>query len=134
MLGRRGETSTSLVAKLDASASNLHPQRQSNNVCGIPLKHFNKISELPKIKSQEYPSIILVLMVLLGTEGLYMDPDLTINVQHALSGLYLMWYSLKRHWVYRNEVEKLPSFICRCSQPASHACIIMMILSTCMLG
>lgn len=63
------------------------------------------------MKSQEYPSIILVLMVLLGMEGLYLEPELTRNVQYALSGLYFLWYYLKRSWVRKDGVDELPGLV-----------------------
>lgn len=110
---RRGERVWSLSAKLDLAAAHLLVTRQSNTISGIPLKHFAKISDLPKIKSQEYPAILLIIMVLLGMEGLYLEPPVTRAVQNALSGLYLMWYALKRHWVLRDEINKLPRLIIR---------------------
>lgn len=103
----------SLTSKLDQAAGSLLVTRQSNTISGIPLKRFGKISDLPKIKSQEFPAILLIVMVLLGMEGKYMDAALTRAVQNALSGLYLMWYALKRHWVFRDDITKLPQLVIR---------------------
>jgi len=86
--------------------------RQSNRVSGIPLKNFpNGVSELPKMKSQEVPSVVLILMVLLGMRSKYLPEDLTFAVQCALTGIYVLWNTLKRPWLVRSEVkENLPRF------------------------
>lgn len=105
-----------LTGRLDTAAQNLNPTRQSNTVSGIPLgtsSFRHGVTSLPKLKSQEFPSVLMVLMVLLGMQGLYFTPQVTRQVQHALVGLYLCWYVLKRTWFDREELEKLPELIKR---------------------
>lgn len=89
--------------------------RQSNRLSNIPLKNCRGgISHLPKLKAQEYPAMVLLLMVLLGTHNKYMDTEETRRVQTALSHMYVLWMVLKQPWMDRDEVEeKLPLLIKR---------------------
>lgn len=69
---------------------------------------------MPKLKAQEYPGVLLILMVLLGSKDKYMDTAQTRRVQMALSSMYILWMVLKRPWMDRDEVEsKLPALIKR---------------------
>lgn len=70
-------------------------------------------TDLPKRKSQEYPALILVWMVVLGMSGRILPQGLTRQIQHALAALYLTWYTLKRTWYDRVEILKLPGLIAR---------------------
>ena len=45
---------------------------------------------MAKVKSQDYPSVLLVLMLVLGTGDRYLGKDTTNAVQTALSSLYLV--------------------------------------------
>ena len=69
---------------------------------------------MPKVKAQEYPGLVLVLMVLLGTRDKYLDTQETRRIQTALSCMYVLWMVLKRTWMDRDEVvKKLPVLIKR---------------------
>ena len=103
----------SLVSQLDFKAQTTLHTRQSNTVCGVPLKRFGKVSETPKVKSQEFAGLLLLLVILLGSSDTYADQKLTRTVQCALSGLYVLWQTLKRPWLYKNQVNNLPGFVAR---------------------
>ena len=112
---RKGITKNTFTTKIDTEAQKIHPSRQSNRVSAIPLS-FNSargVTNLPKVKAQEYPSIILLYMVLLGMKSLYLPQAQTRQVQYALVGLYLMWIVLKRTFYVRKEVKKMPHLINR---------------------
>jgi hypothetical protein len=107
--------SRTYTSAVDTAAQNLHPSRQSNRVSGIPLS-FNAargVTTIAKVKAQEYPSVILLFMVLLGMRSLYLPQETTRKVQYALVGLYLVWIVLKRTWYDREELHKLPPLIAR---------------------
>jgi len=109
--GTRGATKFTFTSALDQAAKAAEATRQSNRMSGIPLKNFrNGVSELSKLKSQEYPAVILILMVLLGMKSKYLRDDMTYAVQCGLTGLYLLWNILKRPWLDREEVKHLPGF------------------------
>jgi hypothetical protein len=103
------------TSKIDTAAQNLNPSRQSNRVSAIPLSFSatRGVTTVPKIKAQEYPSVVLLMMVLLGMKSLYLPVEMTRRVQFALVGLYLTWIVLKRTWYNREELKKLPSLIKR---------------------
>jgi len=104
-LARPRVLQSDLSAAMDTAAQHLDMTRQSNRVCGIPLKNRRKgVSNLPKVKAQEFPGITLVAMVLLGTRGKYLEETDTRNVQTAFSALYLLWMVLRRTWMDREEV------------------------------
>ena len=110
-----GLTLHDLTARVDSEAATLSMTRQSNRKSGIPLTNFTGgITDLPKRKSQEYPALILVWMVILGMGSRYLSQPETRMVQHALAALYLTWYVLKRTWYDREEVKSLPDLIARC--------------------
>jgi len=111
--GTRAVNTNTYTSALDTAAQNLNPSRQSNRVSGIPLS-FNSsrgVTNIPKIKAQEYPSVVVLLMVLLGMKSLYLPREQTWAVQYALVGLYLMWIVLKRTWYNRQELHKLPGIL-----------------------
>jgi len=109
--GTRGANKYTFTSALDLAAKGAPATRQSNTLSGTPLKNFpHGVTELPKTKSQEYPAVVLILMVLLGTNDKYLNPDHTYAVQCALTGLYLLWNTLKRPWLARGEAEKIPKF------------------------
>lgn len=110
-----GVTMNTFTARIDQQAQKTHPSRQSNRVSAIPLSFNSRrgLTNLPKTKAQEYPSVILLYMVLLGMNSLYLPKEQTRQVQYALVGLYLMWIVLKRTWYDRKEVKKLPNLITR---------------------
>lgn len=111
---RRGEKAHSLTNRLDSACITTLPTRQSNRVSGIPLRHFPRgFSTTARNKSQEFPALILVLMVVLGMEGLYMSTEDTHETQYAITGLYLVWHVLKRPWISRAELPKLNDLIKR---------------------
>lgn len=110
---RGGITKATFKARIDTEAAKTHPSRQSNRVSAIPLSFSSArgVTNLPKTKAQEFPSIILLYMVLLGMKSLYLPQEQTRMVQYALVGLYLMWIVLKRTWYDREEIKKLPHII-----------------------
>lgn len=113
-LGPPRSTETYNTTRLDAAAQNLRSHRQSNTKSHIPLASSafrHGISELPKLKSQEYPAVLVVLMALLGMKSLYLKEEDTIAVQRALVLLYLTWSVLKRNWYRKAEVNKIPKII-----------------------
>jgi hypothetical protein len=119
---------STLAAKLDKAAKSIMFTHQSNRVSGIPLSNFPRgVTTLPRTKSQEYPAVLLALMVLLGMEDKYLSTDRTRAIQNVLVGLYMVWYVLKRTWLDRDELEKLPGLIHRCvpTQLRNHVRIMM---------
>ena len=109
-------TTHELTARVDTEAASLSMTRQSNRKSGIPLANFTGgITDLPKRKSQEYPALILMWMVILGMGSRYLPQEQTRMVQHALAALYLTWYVLKGTWYDREEVKSLPDLIARCA-------------------
>ena len=69
---------------------NTDATRQSNRVTGTPLANFRSgVTNLPALKSQSYPGLLLVLLVLLGSRSKYLPVDVTRGVQCATVGLYL---------------------------------------------
>lgn len=112
--GAVGLTKHELTSRVDTEAASVFMTRQSNRKSGIPLTNFTDgITDLPKRKSQEYPGLLLVWMVMLGMGSKYLPQDQTRLVQHALAALYLTWYVLKRTWLDRDEVQNLPDVIAR---------------------
>lgn len=92
----------------------MRPHRQSLSGGSIPLAGSafrHGISELPKLKSQEYPAVILVLMALIGMKSLYLAEDETLVVQRALALMFLTWSVLKRNWYRKAEVHKIEKLI-----------------------
>ena len=111
---RQGSTKHSLTAQLDAAAKSTKATRQSNKVSGVPLKNFpSGISDLPKVKSQEYGAVILTLTVILGTADKYTSKERTKVVQNALSGLHVLWHVLKRPFVEVDQLDKVPGLVSR---------------------
>ena len=103
-----------ICTRLDAAIQQTDFSKQSNRVCGIPLYNFRSgVSSLPKIKSQEYAGALLALMVVLGMNDKYLPTAQTLRVQCALSGLYLLWFFLKRTYIPREELGKLPGLVNR---------------------
>lgn len=102
-----------LTAALDAAAQSVDMTRHSNTVCNIPFKNMRSgISSLPKLKAQEYPGVILLVMVILGTSNKYLDTNTTRNVQVALSAMYLLWMILRRTWMDKEEIRtRLPDLV-----------------------
>jgi len=100
-----------LTATMDLASMELNMTRQSNTVCNIPLKNCPKgVSTLSKLKAQEYPGVILLIMVVLGTKNQYLDQRRTRNVQTALSAMYVLWMVLRRTWMDKEETDaQLPS-------------------------
>ena len=104
-----------LTSQLDAAPQAFDGTRQSNRVSCTPLKTTRSgITNLPKTKAQEYPAVLVLLVVLLGTEAKYVDTEETRKVQNALSATYVLWFVLKRTWFDKAEVqEKLPDTVKR---------------------
>lgn len=108
------ERESTNTGKLDAVAQKLRASRQSNKLSGIPLASgvfHHGITDLPKLRSQEYPSVIVVIMVLLGMGSLYLPKERTVVVQRALVLLYLSWSVLKRDWIRRDQVSQIPKLL-----------------------
>jgi hypothetical protein len=103
------------TSDLDTVAMQIQMTRQSNTKCCIPLKNCRTgISTLPKLKAQEFPGVILLIMVVLGTKAKYLEQAQTRNVQTALSAMYLLWMVLRRTWMDKEETKtRLPSLIRR---------------------
>lgn len=79
---------------------------------------------MPKLKSQDFPAVVLSIMVALGMEDKYLDKEVTVDVQASLAGLYMLWHTLKRTWYSRDEVTtRLPELIERwvAGQHRSHS-------------
>lgn len=113
-IGPKGTTETYNTSRLDAAAQKMRPHRQSLVAGSIPLAGSafrHGISELPKLKSQEYPAVIVVVMALMGMKELYLPHDQTVLVQRALVLLYLTWSVLKRNWYRRVEVPKIAKLV-----------------------
>ena len=106
-------TEDTFTQQLDSHVAAINFTRQSNTVSGIPLHYFRGgVSDLPKLKSQEFPAVILAIMVALGVEDKYLDEETTAEVQAALAGLFMLWHTLRRTWYNREEVEtRLPALI-----------------------
>ena len=103
-----------MAAALSSAVAEIDFTRQSNRLSGVPLHNFRGgVTSLAKVKSQEYPSVVLVLVLCLGTKDKYLPTEKTLQVQYALSGLYLLWFFLKRFWIRRSELLRLPGLVCR---------------------
>lgn len=63
------------------------------------------------MKSQEYPSVILVLTVLLGMQDKYFDVAKTRQVQYALVCLYVTRFVLKRSYIVRDKIPQVATVI-----------------------
>lgn len=103
--GAKVKQADARVSLLDSRVRSLQLSRQSDRVSKIPCKNFPRgLTNLTKIKSQEYGSVLLVMMVSLGVGVETLLPlPLLHKVQDALSALYVSWYVLKRDTYPREE-------------------------------
>lgn len=111
----REVTQTRLLQELNDRVTKYFSSRQSNRVCGIPVRNFpTGITSLAKMKSQEIPAVVLSWMYALGMDEHFLAADTTAKVQDALTSLYVVWYALKRPSMEKDELPVLQSLLERC--------------------
>lgn len=113
-----GVTIESQLAKLDSRVQAISFTRQSHRDSSVPLKNFRMgVSDLAKLKSQEYPALTLALMVAIGVEDAFLvgetgpTPVDTTTVQDALSLCLFTWSVLKRIEFYEEHLPTLQRLV-----------------------
>lgn len=88
--------------------------RQSRRGGGIPVKNLSHgASETPKMKAQEYPALILALIVAIGTGNYFFSVENTMEIQWALALLYMMWLVLKQPRIRADQRPRFEALVTR---------------------